>query len=102
MCSLPETYSDFFCEKNLDQIFRPLIKEGLFFYNVHGILCLKIIAVVNEGAIVTLLDIFMTLKGTPDFAAGPTRAFHSCARQLILATSRISSNFYRFEQRFAF
>ena len=75
MGSFPETY-DLFSGKNLDQIFRPPANEGFFFYiNVHGILCLKIIAVINEGAI--LLDISgTTLKGSPDFAAGETRAFH--------------------------
>ena len=64
-----------FSGKNLDQNFRPPANEGFFFYiNAHGILCLKIIAVVNEGAIV--LDICTTLKGSPDFAAGTARAFH--------------------------
>ena len=74
MGSFPETY-DLFPGKNLGQIFRPPANEGFFFYiNAHGILCLKIIAVVNEGAIV--LDICTTLKGSPDFAAGTARAFH--------------------------
>ena len=73
MGSFPETY-DLFSGKNLDQIFRPPANEGFFFYiNAHGILCLKIIAVVNEGAIV--LDICTTLKGSSDFAAGTARAF---------------------------
>ena len=81
MRSFPETY-DCFCEKNLDQIFRPPANEGFFFYiNVHGILCLKMIAVVNEGAIV--LDICTTLKGSPDFAAGTARAFHKLLRNFL-------------------
>ena len=44
--------------------------KDLFFDNVHGILCLKIIAVVSEGAMV--LTKCTTLKGSPDLAAGST------------------------------
>ena len=62
-------------KKFLDSGIRIPLNGAIFFYiNAHGILCLKIIAVVNEGAIV--LDICTTLKGSPDFAAGTARAFH--------------------------
>ena len=61
---------DFFFWEELDQFLRSLANEGPFFYNVHGILCLKKIVVVNEGVIV--LDICTKLKGSPDSTAGST------------------------------